>query len=227
MSWTRKHGRLRDVLAKLIEDRDTARIIAIDAGIDRNRINWENSTLIIWQHLLEEATKQGILAELVADVEELYPAHAELKAAWADVQSSTVTNNSSQSPPASAPGQTTIVQGDQINVGNISGSSGIAIGRGASAQAGSSSTEGQSSFTPRPTTGGNGVNLVRQMVEAFNLSELADLCFSLNVDFDNIPGSTLNAKAREMYLYFNRRGRIEALLEQLAAQRPGQQWRDE
>lgn len=55
------------------------------------------------------------------------------------------------------------------------------------------------------------VELRNLLVENFNLLELADLALDLDVKFDNLPGSTLNEKARELVSYLNRRNQLSRL----------------
>jgi hypothetical protein len=50
--------------------------------------------------------------------------------------------------------------------------------------------------------------------------DLQDLCFTLQVDWDNLPGGPKSAKARAMIQYFNARGRLGELVAALRAQRP-------
>ncbi len=228
MIWTPEHSQLRQILVSLFDSKASARIVAIDAGLAVNRINWDGNMITAWHQLMEEAIKLDRLAELIAAAAAFYPNHSELQKAWTAVQNvdpAQASDASGDGAPQTGSGQTTIVHGDQYHIGNISGSSGIAIGRGAQASGGPGTTPGQT--TPRAQTGGSGVNLVRQMTQAFSLAELAELCFALGIDFDNIPGATRNAKARETYLYLKRRGRVSALLEQLAAQRPDMSWQDD
>ncbi|WP_374686507.1 hypothetical protein [Promineifilum sp.] len=55
------------------------------------------------------------------------------------------------------------------------------------------------------------VELRNLLVENFSLLELADLALDLDVKFDNLPGSTLNEKARELVSYLNRRNQLPRL----------------
>lgn len=58
----------------------------------------------------------------------------------------------------------------------------------------------------------------------FNESELRDLCFDLNIDYDNIPGRGKADKARELIVYAQRHNILDELL--LAGQRlrPSVNW---
>ena len=44
------------------------------------------------------------------------------------------------------------------------------------------------------------------LVDHFNESELKDLCFQLQIDYENLAGSAKPDKARELIAYFDRRG---------------------
>lgn len=46
----------------------------------------------------------------------------------------------------------------------------------------------------------------------FSMSELHDFCFQLGVSFEDIPGATRSAKARELVGYMNRNGRLPELV---------------
>lgn len=63
--------------------------------------------------------------------------------------------------------------------------------------------------------------MLRQVLaERFSLDELATLCYDLGVDFQNIPGVTLEGKAREIAQFFERRGRLAELAAAIRIQRP-------
>ena len=66
---------------------------------------------------------------------------------------------------------------------------------------------------------------LRQAIAAhFNEGELRTLCFDLLVDYENLPGEGKDDKARELVAYFQRRGRISALVEACRRQRPSASW---
>ncbi len=54
----------------------------------------------------------------------------------------------------------------------------------------------------------------------FDTAELKALCFELDVEYDNISGSTKSGKARELYQYFRRRGQEQRLLQAIHEARP-------
>ena len=59
-----------------------------------------------------------------------------------------------------------------------------------------------------------------QIVDHFNLEELKDLCFDLNISYDNLPGDNLSSKARELVNLCNRHGRLPLLVNQCQRLRP-------
>lgn len=48
-------------------------------------------------------------------------------------------------------------------------------------------------------------------VKRFTIADLENLAFALEIDFEDIPGSTKSAKARELAGYLNRRGLMDKL----------------
>jgi nucleoside phosphorylase len=58
------------------------------------------------------------------------------------------------------------------------------------------------------------------LIESYNLEELRTLCLQLSVPFDDLGGEGRQAKAREMLLWMNRRGRLDDLVAALAYQQP-------
>jgi hypothetical protein len=66
----------------------------------------------------------------------------------------------------------------------------------------------------------NPQTLWKALVEGFNESELQDLCFELNVDYEELPGDTKSAKARELVKYATRHDTLNALIERVMASRP-------
>ena len=49
------------------------------------------------------------------------------------------------------------------------------------------------------------------LLAEFNLDELKQLCFDLDVEYDNLPGETKSAKTRELVQLMGRHTRLEAL----------------
>jgi hypothetical protein len=66
--------------------------------------------------------------------------------------------------------------------------------------------------------------LRQQVVEQFSESELRDLCFDLEVDYDALAGQSKNDRARELILHFARRGDLSPLLDACRTLRPGSAW---
>lgn len=56
------------------------------------------------------------------------------------------------------------------------------------------------------------VQLSDQISEYFNAEELADLCFRLDIRYDNLAGNTNAARARELTDYCRRHGRLDELV---------------
>ncbi len=56
------------------------------------------------------------------------------------------------------------------------------------------------------------VQLSDQINDYFNAEEMEDLCFRLGIQFDNLPGNTNSAKARELTDYCRRHGRMDDLV---------------
>jgi hypothetical protein len=96
------------------------------------------------------------------------------------------------------------VGGDKISVGNVSGS-GIAIGGNASASSG-------------PTIDLSALN--NAIRKAFNESEVFDICFSLGIDYESLPGDGKDNKVRELILFCNRTKTLPNLLAAVQRLRP-------
>ena len=65
-----------------------------------------------------------------------------------------------------------------------------------------------------------------EIVSLFSRSEFADLCLGLDVDFDGLAGDGLNDKARELILFFKRRGMLKELRDHIRLLRPNGRWPD-
>ena len=59
----------------------------------------------------------------------------------------------------------------------------------------------------------------------FSDSELQDICFELEVDYENVPGISKADKARELILYLDRRERLPELWAICQQLRPNVIWR--
>lgn len=58
------------------------------------------------------------------------------------------------------------------------------------------------------------------LTQYFNRGELADLAWDMNIDFEEISGSTKSDKALELIKYSQRRGRLDELSRQVQKRRP-------
>lgn len=54
--------------------------------------------------------------------------------------------------------------------------------------------------------------LLRALNDSFDMNELEELCFDLQIDFDNLPGNTKKQKAINLIQHFGRRNRINVLV---------------
>ncbi|MCB8924650.1 MAG: response regulator [Ardenticatenaceae bacterium] len=63
-------------------------------------------------------------------------------------------------------------------------------------------------------------SLYLNILEHFNLTELASLCFGINVDFDNLPGSSKEEKTRELIQFCKRHNKIVNLAKLCCEIRP-------
>jgi hypothetical protein len=59
----------------------------------------------------------------------------------------------------------------------------------------------------------------QRLVDEFNIEELQDLCFAMGIDYEELSGAGKSAKARELVLYMQRRGRLGELNEAIRAKR--------
>lgn len=62
--------------------------------------------------------------------------------------------------------------------------------------------------------------LVKAIEDSFNLEELRSLCFSLEIDYENLAGETKHAKIIALFQYFQRRNNLDVLIHKLAEIRP-------
>lgn len=66
---------------------------------------------------------------------------------------------------------------------------------------------------------------VDQLRNTFNLQEIRQICFTLNVPFEDLEGHGVTDKARELYLFMKRRGDISGLVELVKKERPNINWK--
>jgi len=95
MAYSSSSSRLREVLAQLYDKNYDARIVAFDAGLAIEHIDFNGSSIQIWQAILEEAEKQGLLNAIVEMAMKRFPHNPALIAAINDqpIQSSTAPKN--------------------------------------------------------------------------------------------------------------------------------------
>jgi len=62
------------------------------------------------------------------------------------------------------------------------------------------------------------------LADQYTAEELETLCFDLGVKYDSLPGQGTPAKARELLVYLNHRGRIPDLIMTVREQRPNNNW---
>ncbi|MQS69476.1 MULTISPECIES: hypothetical protein [Escherichia] len=62
------------------------------------------------------------------------------------------------------------------------------------------------------------------LVLHFNLSEIQTACFDLGIEYDSIPGDSLDDKARELVRFMSRSGRLEGLIKYCHTMRPNAVW---
>ncbi|MFN2104292.1 MAG: effector-associated domain EAD1-containing protein [Candidatus Promineifilaceae bacterium] len=204
-------------------ERRLDRITAQSAGFDTNV-----------DEVIEDAVRNGWLEKLAQGALEENKQHSGLKATvplimagveaegTAYYQGDVFNVDDPQRSDSREPGtsSTTIIQGDVFTIGDISGSEGIAIGRSSSASV-EKSTHGEKQ-TAEANGGGpepDAQELHQRLVDEFNIEELQDLCFALGVDYEELGGTGKSAKARELVLYMQRRGRLGELNEAIRAKR--------
>jgi hypothetical protein len=66
--------------------------------------------------------------------------------------------------------------------------------------------------------------LRENLVKHFDLEEFRTLCFDLDVNYDDLRGEGITAKARELVALLNRRDRIPVLIAHCAKRRPNVNW---
>lgn len=68
-------------------------------------------------------------------------------------------------------------------------------------------------------------DLLRQnLIARFSDSEIRTLCFSLEIDYDNIDGDSKADKCRELILFLQRRDQIKGLIQYCQRERPALNW---
>jgi hypothetical protein len=81
-----------------------------------------------------------------------------------------------------------------------------------------------SQFTATHTVRPELVTLWQLLEQYFNLEELEALCFQLHINVENMPGSTLTGKARQLVAYCERHQLLPQLLNLCRQNRPHADW---
>lgn len=68
--------------------------------------------------------------------------------------------------------------------------------------------------------------LREQLSLLFNIDEIKTLCFDLGIEYENIPGDTLDGKTRELVNYCYKKGMLSKLLLECANSHPHINWND-
>ncbi len=92
------------------------------------------------------------------------------------------------------------------------------------APAGAGEPRGQLTMTvasgPLNNGEANDLTLRRALDDGYNIDELRDVCFELGIDYEDLPGETQSAKARELVLYAKRHHFTAQLVALVMAARP-------
>ena len=96
---------------------------------------------------------------------------------------------------------------EYISIGSLNNVWGVAIGR-------------NTSVTITPTNNAPPQTLGDRITRAFSKAELARLCASLNIIYEDIERTTKTGTAHELVDYHVRRNDLETLLAALEAERP-------
>jgi hypothetical protein len=63
-----------------------------------------------------------------------------------------------------------------------------------------------------------------KLARHFDMSELATLCFEIDIDFDNMPGRNKDARIRELILFCERSGKLSELVNRCRELRSHVEW---
>ncbi len=66
--------------------------------------------------------------------------------------------------------------------------------------------------------------LRRKMATGFNLSDLENLCFDMEIDYQSLRGEDKESKTRELISYCERNGRVNELVKNCRELRPNVDW---
>lgn len=70
----------------------------------------------------------------------------------------------------------------------------------------------------------NQTDIRTKLTEFFGIEEIRTLCFDLNIDHEQLPSQSKEALVRELVIYCQRRGRLDALIEECRKARPQLEW---
>lgn len=62
--------------------------------------------------------------------------------------------------------------------------------------------------------------LRRTIIACFSENDLQNICFDLNIDYENIPGDGKEAKVREILVYCERNGLLDIFVHTCSTERP-------
>lgn len=68
---------LRNLLAHLYGNSETAHTMIMDCGLDPNDYDFDGSAKVMWRKILEEADRQRVVPAIIAAARQQYPAHEE------------------------------------------------------------------------------------------------------------------------------------------------------
>lgn len=66
--------------------------------------------------------------------------------------------------------------------------------------------------------------LAKQIAKLFKLNDIQMVCFDLGIEYDNLPGDTLDRKVQELVTYYERNGNLKELLKYCRQERPLVNW---
>ena len=70
------------------------------------------------------------------------------------------------------------------------------------------------------------IQLRNLLNDHFNIPELRELCFNLDVDYEELEGPNKTSKVQDLISYLKRRNKLHFLIEEVKEQRPSVNWPD-
>ncbi len=129
MTWDPALNALRDALADLYETQEAARQLAGDSGLDLRKIDFSGKAAKVLTSLLTQAFNNGQVEEVIQAAKKRYSKSESL----AEAAEHWSLHKAQRLEPGAPPEKASVIGGDRITVGDISGGKGIAIGRSARA----------------------------------------------------------------------------------------------